>query len=112
MMHGEPTHELMLDPRQPESPFFSHGSHSFDDLRNHMAPPTMVRYLAPQFAAECSEPDEAMEAVDAQEIQHVSWFSFFVSSIAQFPSQRRPSDCSTILSSSCLTCFDRFFVGI
>ncbi|XP_046610673.1 polycomb protein Sfmbt [Neodiprion virginianus] len=71
MMHGEPTHELMLDPRQPESPFFSHGSHSFDDLRNHhMGPPTMVRYLAPQFTAECSEPDEAMEAVDTQEIQN------------------------------------------
>ncbi|XP_015601352.1 polycomb protein Sfmbt isoform X2 [Cephus cinctus] len=71
MMHGEPAHELMLDPRQAESPFFSHGSHSFEDLRNHhIAPTTMVRYLPPQFTAECSEPDEAMEAVDAQDIQN------------------------------------------
>lgn len=71
MMHGEPAHELMLDPRQAESPFFSHGSHSFEDLRNHhIAPTTMVRYLPQQFTTECSEPDEALEAVDAQEIQH------------------------------------------
>ncbi|XP_043793799.1 polycomb protein Sfmbt-like isoform X1 [Apis laboriosa] len=70
MVHGEPTHELMLDPRQAESPFFSHGSNPYEDIRNHqIAPTTMVRYLPPQFPNECSEPDEAMEAVDAQEIQ-------------------------------------------
>jgi len=72
MMHGEPTHELMLDPRQAESPFFSQGSHSYEDLRNHIAPTTMVRYIPQQFSNECSEPDEAMEAVDAHEIQQVS----------------------------------------
>ena len=72
MVHGEPTHELMLDPRHAESPFFSHSSHGFEDLRNHqLQPTTMVRYLPQQFHGECSEPDEAMEAVDVQEIHHV-----------------------------------------
>lgn len=72
MVHGEPTHELtMLDPRQAESPFFSHGSHPYEDIRNHIAPTTMVRYIPQQFSNECSEPDEAMEAVDAHEIQRV-----------------------------------------
>ena len=72
MMHNEPTHELMIDPRQAESPFFSHTPHSFEDIRNHqIAPTTVVRYLPPQFATECSEPDEAMEAVDVPEIQQV-----------------------------------------
>lgn len=71
MVHGEPTHELMLDPRHAESPFFPHGSHSFEDLRNHqLQPTTMVRYLPQQFHGECSEPDEAMEAVDVQEMHH------------------------------------------
>ncbi|XP_033226420.1 polycomb protein Sfmbt-like isoform X2 [Belonocnema kinseyi] len=71
MVHGEPTHELMLDPRHAESPFFSHSSHSFEDLRNHqMQPTTMVRYLPQQYHGECSEPDEAMEAVDVQEMHH------------------------------------------
>ncbi|XP_043462591.1 polycomb protein Sfmbt-like isoform X1 [Leptopilina heterotoma] len=74
MVHGEPTHELMLDPRHAESPFFQHGSHSFEDLRNHhhhqMQPTTMVRYLPQQYHGECSEPDEAMEAVDVQEMHH------------------------------------------
>lgn len=75
MVHGEPTHELMLDPRQGESPFFSHGSNPYEDIRNHqIAPTTMVRYLPPQFSNECSEPDEAMEAVDAQEMQQVNLF--------------------------------------
>ncbi|TGZ47018.1 Polycomb protein Sfmbt [Temnothorax longispinosus] len=70
MMMGEPAHELMLDPRQGESPFFSHGSNPYEDLRNHhIAPTTMVRYIPQQFSNECSEPDEAMEAVDAHEIQ-------------------------------------------
>lgn len=72
MMVGEPTHELMLDPRQAESPFFSHGSHPYEDLRNHHIAP-MVRYIPQQFPNECSEPDEAMEAVDAHEIQQVSF---------------------------------------
>lgn len=74
MMMGEPAHELMLDPRQGESPFFSHGSHPYEDLRNHhITPTTMVRYIPQQFSNECSEPDEAMEAVDAHEIQRVSF---------------------------------------
>jgi len=73
-MMMEPTHELMLDPRQSESPFFSHGSHPYEDLRNHhIASTTMVRYIPQQFSNECSEPDEAMEAVDAHEIQRVSF---------------------------------------
>lgn len=76
MVHGEPTHELMLDPRQSESPFFSHGSHAYEDLRNHqIAPTAMVRYLAPQYPNECSEPDEAMETMDTQEMQQVSHIS-------------------------------------
>ncbi|KAL2728805.1 polycomb protein Sfmbt-like [Vespula squamosa] len=70
MVHGEPTHELMLDPRQSESPFFSHSSHAYEDLRNHqIAPTAMVRYLAPQYPTECSEPDETMETMDTQEMQ-------------------------------------------
>ncbi|KAI4493233.1 hypothetical protein M0802_009521 [Mischocyttarus mexicanus] len=69
MVHGEPTHELMLDPRQSESPFFSHGSHTFEDIRSQIAPTTMVRYLAPQYPNECSEPDETMETMDTQEMQ-------------------------------------------
>lgn len=70
MVHGEPTHELMLDPRQSESPFFSHGSHAYEDLRSHqIAPTAMVRYLAPQYPNECSEPDETMETMDTQEMQ-------------------------------------------
>lgn len=73
MMVGEPTHELMLDPRQAESPFFSHGSHPYEDLRNHHIAP-MVRYIPQQFTNECSEPDEAMEAVDAHEIRVSSVF--------------------------------------
>ncbi|XP_043277511.1 polycomb protein Sfmbt-like isoform X2 [Venturia canescens] len=72
MVHGEPTHELMMDPRQAESPFFAHTTHSFDDMRNHqIAPTTMVRYMPTQFPNECSEPDEAMEAVDGQDMQQV-----------------------------------------
>lgn len=65
-----------IDPRQAESPFFSHGSNPYEDIRNHqIAPTTMVRYLPQQYPNECSEPDEAMEAVDAQEIQQVSKIS-------------------------------------
>lgn len=83
MVHGEPTHELMLDPRHAESPFFQHGSHSFEDLRNHhhhhqMQPTTMVRYLPQQYHGECSEPDEAMEAVDVQEMHHVSYITIII----------------------------------
>lgn len=72
MMMGE-AHELMLDPRQGESPFFSHSSHPYEDLRNHhIAPTTMVRYISQQFSNE-PEPDEAIEAIDAHEIQRVSF---------------------------------------
>lgn len=68
-----PTHELMIDPRHAESPFFTHGGHTFEDLRNHhLAPTTMVRYLPQQFPSECQEPDEALEAADSQEIQQVN----------------------------------------
>lgn len=67
MVHGEPAHELMLDPRQTESPFFPHGSHPYEDFRSHhITPTTMVRYIPQQFSNECSEPDEA---IDAHEIQ-------------------------------------------
>lgn len=77
MMHGEPTtHELMLDTRQTESPFFSHGSQPYDDLRNHIASTTMIRYVPQQFSTECSESDEAIENVDAHDIQQVSFISF------------------------------------
>ncbi|XP_011501028.1 PREDICTED: polycomb protein Sfmbt-like isoform X1 [Ceratosolen solmsi marchali] len=70
MVHNDPTQELMIDPRQAESSFYSHGPHSFDDIRNHQIPPTtMVRYLAPQFHNECSESEEPMEGVDVQDIQ-------------------------------------------
>lgn len=73
MVHGEPSHELMMDPRQAESPFFTHTTHAFDDIRNHqIAPTTMVRYMPAQFPNECSEPDEAMEAVDGQDMQQVN----------------------------------------
>jgi len=75
MVHGDATHELMLDPRQAESPFFSHSSHPYEDLRNHIASTTMVRYIPQQFSNECSESDEAMESVDAHEIQRVSFIS-------------------------------------
>ena len=72
MVHGEPQHELLMDPRQADSPFFTHSSHSFEDIRNHqIAPTTMVRYMPTQFPAECSEPDEALEAMNTQEIQQV-----------------------------------------
>lgn len=72
MVHRETTHELaMLDPNQTESSFYPHGSHPYEDIRNHIAPTTMVRYIPQQFSNECSEPDEAMEAVDANEIQQV-----------------------------------------
>ncbi|KAK0077711.1 hypothetical protein PV325_003554 [Microctonus aethiopoides] len=65
MVHGEPTHELMIDPRHSESPFFTHGAHSFNDMRNHqIAPPTMVRYLPQQFPNECSETEETIEGTD------------------------------------------------
>lgn len=73
MMMGDHAHELMLDPRQSESPFFSHGSHPYEDLRNHIASTTMVRYIPQQFSNECSEPDDTMEAVDTHEIQRVSF---------------------------------------
>ncbi|XP_014203269.1 polycomb protein Sfmbt-like isoform X2 [Copidosoma floridanum] len=70
MVHNDPSQELMMDPRQAESPYFSHGHHSFEDIRNHQVPPTaMVRYLAPQFHNECSESEEPMEGVDVQNIQ-------------------------------------------
>lgn len=72
MVHGEPTHELtMLDPRQAESPFFSHSSHPYEDIRNHIASTTMVRYISQPFSNECSEPDEPMEDVDAHDMQCV-----------------------------------------
>lgn len=77
MVHGgEPSHELMLDPQHAETPFFTHGTHSFDSLRSHqMAPTTMVRYLPQQFTNECSEPEEAIETMDpgdsGQEIHQV-----------------------------------------
>lgn len=64
--------ELVLDPRQGEPSFFSHGS-PYNDIRNHHIASTMVRYIPQQFSNECSEPDEAMEAVDAHEIQRVSF---------------------------------------
>ncbi|XP_018370885.1 PREDICTED: polycomb protein Sfmbt-like isoform X1 [Trachymyrmex cornetzi] len=69
VMLGEPAHELMLDPRQSDSSFFSHGSHPYEDLRNHIASTTMVRYIPQQFSNECSEPDEAIDTVDTHEIQ-------------------------------------------
>ena len=73
MVHNDPTQELMIDPRQADGSFYTHGTHSFDDIRNHQIPPTaMVRYLPPQFHNECSEPEEPMEGVDVQDIQQVS----------------------------------------
>lgn len=72
MVHRDATHELtMLDPNQTEGSFYSHGSHPYEDIRNHIAPTTMVRYIPQQFPNECSEPDEAVEAGDASEIQQV-----------------------------------------
>ncbi|KAJ8672737.1 hypothetical protein QAD02_003997 [Eretmocerus hayati] len=70
MVHNDPTQELLIDPRQAETSFYPHPQHSFDDIRNHQIPPTaMVRYLAPQFHHECSEPEEPMEGVNVQDIQ-------------------------------------------
>ncbi|XP_020287040.1 polycomb protein Sfmbt-like isoform X3 [Pseudomyrmex gracilis] len=70
MMHAEPTHELMLDPRQTtENPFFSHGSNPYEEIRNHHIGTTMVRYIPQQFSTECSEPGEAEEATDTQDLQ-------------------------------------------
>ncbi|KAH0540024.1 polycomb protein Sfmbt-like isoform X1 [Cotesia glomerata] len=71
MIHNEPTTELIIDPRHAsESPFITHGSHSFGNIRNHqIAPATMVRYLPQQFANNCSEIDEAIEAANSQNIQ-------------------------------------------
>lgn len=72
MVHGEPTHELMIDPRHSESPFFTHGAHSFNDMRNHqIAPPTMVRYLPQQFPNECSETEETIEGTDNHRMHKV-----------------------------------------
>ncbi|XP_011311275.1 polycomb protein Sfmbt isoform X2 [Fopius arisanus] len=69
MVHGEPSHELMLDPRQAESPYFTHGSHAFDNIRNHqMAQTTMVRYMPQQFTNDCSETEETMEPPDGQDM--------------------------------------------
>ncbi|EFN85119.1 Polycomb protein Sfmbt [Harpegnathos saltator] len=70
MVHRETTHELaMLEPSQTDGSFYSHGSHPYEDIRNHITPTTMVRYIPQQFSNECSEPDETMEAADANEIQ-------------------------------------------
>lgn len=77
MMHAEPTHELMLDPRQTENPFFSHGSNPYEEIRNHHIGTTMVRYIPQQFSTECSEPGEAEEATDTQDLQGVSIWSLF-----------------------------------
>lgn len=77
MVHRDATHELtMLDPSQTENSFYSHGSHPYEDIRNHVTPTTMVRYIPQQFSNECSEPDEAMEAVDTNEIQQVCEIPF------------------------------------
>lgn len=76
MVPTDPSHELLLDPRHTEN-FFSAGAHPFGaDIRSHQIAPTttMVRYMAPTFINDCSEPEEPGETMDSQDLQNVCLF--------------------------------------